>query len=919
MPKVSINKFKGLRQDVNYPELPLQYCHVCTNLNVDDDVGALKIRGGSVKKYDPALSGYPFTGLVSAFEYRYEVSSETVLIVNDAGTLKTMTDGGAPASLTLPTGPGSTATLASGFQNYYMGYKDHVLITTGNGTTNYILWYGYVNRVNAENTGIFNNVLEDTGYHLLKSQMVSVNGTFSNVNDAVLIGSFYFISFTKSRFIEKRDSTTLQLIERLDVGASGDANAVSLATDGTYLYVAYTYSSGSGVFAKKFNPSGFVLEATFQEVNANITAAGIAADGTSVFVGCNTTTGGVQSLFRLNSSMVQQDEIAMTNILDVCCDTDEVVATGSIFVLKNSVLGEYQKIDFSVVTSNATKTNQLRCAYFLASTNVFTTSTTGTGSIYIYNAANVSGAVTTYTTIENPRALILQNSLMRAISIDNGTVESTAASGDGSTIFPEFIGLTVNTTGSGSLNAGTYFYKIAVEDMDGQIYTLSDPVIQVLATSSENITIRLTCHDDSVNYYYRIKNINIFRAYSETQDTDVPTTDYKFLKAIDINSSGWTDDTTDHEIYYYDHLDIIDEDTISTTTYLEMSGIDDTVRPRYVNGKYFTWINDQLHMANFSHDGETYRNRIIRSADNAPDGLAFYDYYDFDVGVGEAINGITEINGRAIIFKERKMGMFYDGRWEQTFKPGAHNSHAFYKVNDVIYYVSTKGIHAFDGSRLINIHYPIIDDFNSVSKDTYPPNVFYVDGKDRLYFIMRGGGAGIYSTRTKTWSFYDSSMAFRGCFKNYEEEYIGWTGTTFYKFEDGTSVNDFEDFGGGNGTAIAFAYESPLLRFDVSDGQLVVPISHRHRIKKDVAAGATDRVTFIFREYQDDASGRTNVYSKELDSPIGSYAATKNYFFDPIMGESFSTRLEATAIDGGNFEYHGITIDYMPGGYWRGR
>jgi hypothetical protein len=159
MPKISINKFKGLRQDINYPELPLQYCHTCTNLNVDDDVGALKIRGGSVKKYNPALTGYPFTGIVSTFEYRFEVSEETVLIVNDAGTLKTMTDGGAPASLTLPTGPGSAATLATSFQNYYMGYKDSVIITTGNGATNYHLWYGYVDRVAADNNCIFNNVL----------------------------------------------------------------------------------------------------------------------------------------------------------------------------------------------------------------------------------------------------------------------------------------------------------------------------------------------------------------------------------------------------------------------------------------------------------------------------------------------------------------------------------------------------------------------------------------------------------------------------------------------------------------------------------------------------------------------------------------------------------------------------------------
>ena len=919
---LNINKFKGLRQDINYPELPLDYCHVCLNLNVDDSVGALKIRGGSVKKYNPALTGYPFTSLVSAFEYRFEESSETVLIVNDNGTLKTMTDGGAPASLTLPTG----TTLESGFQNYYLGYKDHVLITTGNAATNYVLWYGYVDRENDDDTGLFGNVEENTGYIIAKSQLISPHGTFSNVYDTVHLiegtENYYYFSFEGSKYVEKRDSD-FHLISRYIVKPSNgtitpvDNANVALCKDSTgYIYAAYEYST-NGVAIVKINPSGWVQLAVKSYESAGHLVGGIATDGTMVYVAINDASGG--SLKELNvADLTENTATAIDDMLDVACDN--TATTGYVYVLKAAEITRRLKSTLGVAAhTNSDYLLMKRILLDVANSRLWVSSFTGDGHVYDLDPDDLTED-NDYANIDEPQAFInVAGANWRGISTKYGTVESVTST---PTYYPGLASINlkaITALSSGGLDTGTYWYKIAIEDTDGQIYTLSDPITVNNDTATRRIDLTLICHTDYLNELYRVKYINIFRAYNEDDDADIPSTDYKFLKRIDINSESWVADKTTNEVYYYDHYDDRTEDTISTTTYLEMAGIGDTVRPKYINGKYFTWINNQLHMANFSHDGETYRNRIIRSSDNAPDGLAFYDYYDFDVGVGEAINGITEMNGRAIIFKERKMGVFYDGRWEQTFIPGAHNSHAFTKVNDILYYVSSKGIHAFDGSRLINIHYPVIGYFDLVSKDTYPPNVFYVDKRDRLYFTMREGGVYVYNTRIKTWTSYTSGIAFYGCFKNYADEYIGWDSTSFYEFEDSTSVNDKEDYGAGGGTALQMSYESPLLRFSNSEGELVVPISHRHRLIKDVAVGSTDLVTFTLYEYQDDASARTSVYTQALDSPIGAYAATKNYFFDPIMGESFSIRLSATAIDGGNFEYHGLTIDYMPGGYWRGR
>ena len=79
-------------------------------------------------------------------------------------------------------------------------------------------------------------------------------------------------------------------------------------------------------------------------------------------------------------------------------------------------------------------------------------------------------------------------------------------------------------------------------------------------------------------------------------------------------------------------------------------------------------------------------------------------------------------------------------------------------------------------------------------------------------------------------------------FKNYENEYIGWSGTVFYEFFGGT-VNDKAVAAGTGGTGIAVEYESPLLRFSRDEGESVIFITHRHRCHK-----GSDTVTFTLYE-----------------------------------------------------------------------
>ncbi len=921
---LNINKFKGLRQDVNYPELPPQYCHVLQNLHVDDPVGELSVRDGFSDKYDDDHANYPFTTLVSAYEYRFDKPAETRLIVNDNGTLKTMTDGGNPASLTLPTGPGSTATLESGFRNQYLGFKDHVLITTGNAVTNYMLWYGYVKRAAADDKGLFGNAVEKTGYIFTKSQLITPNGVFSDVYNMVYVGGYYWVTFNNSTWIEKR-STDFQLIERFhsyNPVAGGDYaikvnTNVCLATDGTYIYVGQNIITPGGSETDRFewyraNPVGFAfVSGTGFDSGIAQTVVGIATDGTEVFI-CTDV--------RLYSDVVAggslTSESTLVSAIEIACDN--TASTGNVFILYAAKVDVRSKDDLNTV--DASDTTYLAQKHIEYQDNggsqsyIFISSTTGDGHVYKFEDDNLA-VIVDNTKIFEPGAflkLLGVEADIRGISTLFGTVEEIAAE---DTEYPELIGINSWTTITGDIAAGTYFYKISIEDWDGQFYTLSDPIVVINTGGSLAHELRVICHKDQLtdNTLYRIRNIHIFRGYNSDTDAGIPGTDYKFLKKIDINSASWTEDSNT-EVYYYDYTDNTPESTISSTTFLETAGIGDTVKPRYVNPKHIEFIGNKLHAGNFYHDKENYPNRIARSSDDSPDSLPFYDFYDYDVGDGEEIKGISNSFGRTVVFKTRKFKTFYNGFPEKDFLPGLSSESGFTKVNEDLFYVSDFGIHVFNGNKVINIHYPVITLFEAATSYANVA-VFYFEKKDRIIFSLENDRSLVYNIKYRLWMHYTSVFAFSGYFKNYANEYIGWYNTKLNILLDSTFPDDNENFPDGPvvGTAIAIDYESPLIRFNLADGETAIPITHRHRLLK-----GGDTVTFTLYEHRNTSDGKKSVYTQAIAATGGSVTANKSYFFGPLMGEAFSIRLNGN-IAGGDFEYNGLTLDYMSGGYWFGR
>ena len=928
MPKLTINKFRGLRQDIDYPELPLNYCHQMENLDIDDQLGKLKVRDGSAKLHD----GVTFDNIISAYEYRFDVSGDTILIINDDGTLKISDDGAATSDLTLPTG----ATLESSFNNKYFGWRDHVLITTGNGATNYMLWYGYVDREIDDNTGLFGNVKENTDYIFTKSQLICPNGMFSNVYDTVKIGDYYYFSFTDSKYIEKRDSD-FHFIERRLANSEGSTQTprsnyeVALGTDGTYLYVGYQDDTDlEDIAIEKINPNGWNREAEYVPTSAavNRRPVGICSDGTHVYVLCKGDDVDpdyiIYQLLASDMTHVADDDSDLDDDgIDICCD--DTASTGYFYILRTGEVSRRLKSDLSEDEAGpgATHADLQRCAYDNTNDHLFVSSTTGDGHVYKFTSpdTDLTNDVD-YQTVDEPVGFVHQaGTTWMAISTKYGTLEDPTTT---ATAYPNLLGLNhVSSAASGNLLIGTYFYKIAIVDQDGQEYTLSDPIVVQHTSDSQKATIRITAHTEvggnDVDEFFRIAYINIYRAYNTTVEAESEATDYKFLEQIDINSTRWVDDETDNEVFYIDHVDNTSEETISSTTFLESSGILDTVKPRYVNGKYLVFLNNKLHVANFSHDGDSYPNRIIRSPSDQPSNTAFYDYYDFDLGDGDVIKAMTVSFGRTLIFKNRKFATFYDGVLERRFTPGLSSEEGYTNKDDEVYFISEQGLYYFNGNKSVNIHDRVKTYFNAAS--TYAnASAFYIDKLDRIVFTLYNDRTFVLNIKHNVWQYYPTGFLYQDYFKNYDNKYIGWTKTLFYEIFNPTYTKDYEDYGGGNGTAISYVYESPLLRFSNNEGEIVTLVNGRLRILLE-----TDDVCQLkLYDFKTDTDGKTLVETHELlEPPSSSYASAQVIWFDRRIGESFSYTISGTtplypANTGALFEFHGITFEFMPGGLWNG-
>jgi len=854
----NIKQFKGLAQHILYEELSPEYCHTMVNLDVDNPLGRLSKRGGYTKKYSDSL-----TDVISACEYKIPTTGDTILIFNDNGTLKTYTNGASLTSLSLPSG----AALTSGFRNQYFGFKDHIIITTGNGSTNYVLGYHYIKRVNASNTGLFGNVEQFTGYKLLKNQIVFENGQFSLLYNVVQLGSYYYISFQGSRYVEKRNSS-FQLVDRILAQADADAKTtIALAADDTYLYVG----TEDGLY--KINPNGWVTEDSSTDLTGIL---GVAVDDDYVFA-CAANDVTRYDITDLSSN---SNENHIATFRDITCDPD---SGGAIYLLTTGSSGtieRYVKGNWADGNETHSVSPSIGVIYNIIydNTNDYVVATGSGGSTKRYTDSTLTLVDTNTVTGAQFRVLLPDSS---PVEDRYGTVYPLASD---TPTYPSLVSISVESIDSGgSLDAGTYFYKIAIVDVDGQEFLLSDPII-VQVPGSYNVDLEIVVNDTLPDILYRGQTINIYRAYNSTsQDELEEATNYKLLDSIDINSSQWIHEA-DLNIYHYHYTDDTTEANISDVTYQENSGFSENTKSRYVNYKVHEWIGNELHAANMYVDGKTYKNKIAVSQADGPDVVVFVNTYDFNPYDGDEIKNITTAYGRAYIMKNRRTGIFYQQIPERILNFGIADTDSYFNDNETIYMITNKGLAVVSGANGEIISDPVKTYFDAIS-DFTDSCVFLRDDLSRILFSFPGDHTFIFNKLHKLWMHYNGAYAFKGYFKNLDNEYIGFgqepaepLADYFFELDDATQ---------DNGESITISYETPLLKMSELDGEDIELIKMNYRVDK------TGTINFVLYDYAE-ASKRT-VETISLEDPVSGALTDKTKFFQNAWGEAFSLAISGTS------------------------
>jgi hypothetical protein len=868
MKPFKIDNFKGLLENVDFADKPPQYAENISNLNVDDPVGMLSLRKGSKKKY-----ANEFSNIISSYEYKMPSSGDVILLLNANGTLHWFKNGTYQSDLTLPDG----CTIDVNFTNQYFGLDDRIIITTGNGAANYVLWFGYLNRLNSENNGLFGNAEEiSDSYKLLKSQMICPNGVFQNVRSIVYDGSqFYYISFRFSIWIEKRnhDFHLVEIIKAHPDLTSITTDEISLCYNSDRLYMGI-FGSGAPHGIHKINPIGWDIEvsrtltgvndiffddnygyivngSTLRQVNHS-TLADIATDTTSMaghrIVGDSITNAAYVILYNASTNRVEKRDV--TTIADAQANSAEYILIGSIVVglhlYGTSIFLAEQSNILELAVSDLTLQN-------------------------------------TFTHVDNPTAFISGYNSLEGVVCDDYGIMQKYDTATNPLIYPELIGFMITDHSDTNFPVGTYFYKISIVDEDGQEYTLCDPVRYTRVAASQGFYVNININKDQLDYIYRVNHVNIYRAYNTTEWADKPETDYRFVETIDINDSNWTEKST-QGIYYYSYKDTTLESEISDVTFKENSGIGDTVKPRFVNYKYQMFLDNQLHIVNFSHDGDDYLNKIIRSPALQPDNIALYDYYDYG-GKGHEILGLIHAYGRSIIFKRNSVGVFYNEVLEFERTPGISSDKGYCENKDEIFYEHESGIYRIHGNSHDLISEPVADSFADITDKTNGV-LFYRDNKNRLIISHDGGITLVYNTKYKLWTKYSNAASFRGLFLNTSNEYIGISSGSFYII---TGNTDHADVSGANGVRIGIDYDSGLIRLTSLTGMMVDIYQLEHRLNLITSSN----VNFILRRIKD--TGPLNISNYNITPQAGNYAVNKTHNPQSAYGEAFDWHLGGEA------------------------
>jgi hypothetical protein len=755
--------------------------HTCAEVDLDNPVGQITMRKGSSKKYSDN-----FTDILSAFEYKYPTSGEVILIFNDNGTLKWYKDGTLQGSLTLPSG----SALAANFRNQYIGFKDGVRITAGSGSTNHVLGFYYLN------SSIFNAAQTFTGYKLTRAQILPTYGSLSRVKSITYdeTEGHYWVGFKDSIYVEKRD-INFRFLERVLLVSDWqtfDSTAVYETTVHWRNDKLYCHTSngalGTARAVYKLNAQTLELEATSAGTWAGIT--GMVADNSNVWVAARTS-----GLFELTASDMTTNSSITASINAEGVAADSTTSASNVFTYNNDAAADRLEKYSTTTLSLSTSDNTFSAGAVISSIEV-----DGSEVICVDSAneevreflqSTLAHQTTTAKTGHGPELLVkvFTGPNVRLLGTSWSHLEHYNAD---TLISPALFNLTADVSSFvGNLDTGTFFYKMAVEDVDGQVFPLSDPS-HIASATAIDVRLTISCNDDELDTLYRVKRFHIFRAYSSDRRAPEEATSYRQVKTVEVDASGWQNDSG-LGIYYYDLIDSTKEADISDVTYQEFSGLSEQVIAYPLNYKFMVWAEDRLHAANFYWKDQTYPVNIARSVINGPDVIADdVNTYACSVGGGDDILAISRTRNRVVVFQNKTLCTFLNGQADRELFPGLNkgaNGDSLLARDDVIVYIADTGLFSLTGNQVSRISDPVRTSFDQLTDFTHA-TVFLFDQYDRIifsFFHAQNGRSLVHNPTFGTWTKYLAGFAFRGYFRNDSGEYIGWNAANFMKLLEDTT------------------------------------------------------------------------------------------------------------------------------------
>ncbi len=732
--------------------------------------GALVSRKGYASRLDTVV-----TDLENFFVYRDEEWNKDVLLAYDKDSteanrrlwLYTKTLGAAGNFTKIA--EYSYGSLRFGDRISFLLHRNGVRIGTGTGTTNKALFAGYIDRSIASGRAMFNDAIEFADFFVTKQQWVQQP---SLVNHGKIVYDStrekYYVLSTAG--LEIRDSDFY--IERVlnDVVtervAAGAAHYYSggLALTGNSLYVIGQAPGGDYELILYDLSDNFVIDAS--SALTGKTGYSVATNGTLVWITTHDGADGLVEEYSMDlSSSATRYTGAGDTLQGITYDSTYVYVCDKTNgdIVRMLIAAPYTTATFATGVTPIDIAHYNGNLYFTTTTIVYETATS------TFNAKTAK-----YTDTNQTNEFISFVSAIPYLSQRSGRIVYF----DGVTNFNEAgyipTKLAIGSTNSTS-TSDTFFYALSVVDIYGQESHLMRGCAVHGNSPAPNVNLVISVNVDSENFaemtspstdpdqavsvwneFRRIQKIRVYRAYNEASQASEPTTDYLFLREIDINDVNWSE-VTANSLYTLTFYDGVSQSDISSVTYEESSGLPADLKPYYTNWQYATEFAGRFYYGNMRTD-DLYLQQIIESEPNAPDTIYQHDenitlFFPRD---GDEIKGFAESWNRLIVFKGLICGIFDGLNLEKIYEVGLQSPDSIVTWNNQVFFLFNNGFYQLTPSGFNRISLPVRTILESESAaDLAAIAGTFFDQKEKVWWVAPGSRSYLYNVKKDAWDIYD--------------------------------------------------------------------------------------------------------------------------------------------------------------------